>query len=280
MMRVRWGVLGVGRAGRARVEAIRAAPRSEVVGAWRGDVVGTKVRPFDSITELLQHVDAVAICSPDIFHADQVHTCLAAHRHVVCEFPLASSASEASNLYAMAMAKDRLLHVEHIELLTPEAKWFREQIASRKLLGGAVRFTGGARSNIASPAHANLARLHRVVDVIGMPDGVEVRRCTDTFLSVALNYGENTCIELECTQEAGQERHFELVLELEGIILRQSDNALFRDGNRQRVPPSKGLFKMDQLAATATILDGTPSTPSPERVLDVIGLADAIMGQA
>ena len=39
MMSVRWGVVGVGRAGRARVNALRSDPRSTIVGGWRGDPV-------------------------------------------------------------------------------------------------------------------------------------------------------------------------------------------------------------------------------------------------
>jgi biliverdin reductase len=280
MMRLRWGVLGVGRAGRARIDAIRADPRCELIGAWRGDLTGADVRAFDSIVDMLQYVDAVAICSPDIYHADQVHTCLDAHRHVVCEFPLACSAHEASNLYALALAKDRVLHVEHIELLTPAAKWIREQSEGRTLVGGTVRFTGGARSQTVSPAHANVARLHRILDAVGMPDAVEVRRCTNVLLGVSLRYGADTVLELECTMEEGLERHFELVLEFADCILRQSDDALYRDGTRLRLDQGPGLFATDQLAATAAILDAAPSYASPDRVLQALRLADSIMGQA
>ena len=117
MLMVRWGVLGVGRAGRARVEALRADPRAEIVGGWRGDTDGASIDAFSSYEEMLQHVDAIAVCSPDGFHATQVHTALSAYRHVLCEFPVASSAGEASSLFALAVARDRVLHVEHIELL-------------------------------------------------------------------------------------------------------------------------------------------------------------------
>ena len=174
MMKVRWGVLGVGRAGRARVQAIRDDPRAEIVGGWRGDLAGNDVEPFSSFDEMLQHVDAVAICSPDTFHASQVHAALSAFRHVVCEFPIASSAGEASSLFALAVARDRVLHVEHIELLTPAARWLRSFAPNKTLLGGAVRFFGGARPQAISPAHANIARFQRIIDAIGIPEDIEV----------------------------------------------------------------------------------------------------------
>ena len=147
MLKVRWGVLGVGRAGRARVEALRADPRAEIVGGWRGDTDGVSIDAFSSFEEMLQHVDAVAVCSPDSFHATQVHAALSAYRHVVCEFPVASSAGEASSLFALAVARDRVLHVEHIELLTPSAKWIRNFAIGKTLVGGAVRFFWGCSAS-------------------------------------------------------------------------------------------------------------------------------------
>ena len=84
---------------------------------------------------------------------------------------------------------------------------------------------------------------------------------------------------MDCACEEGLERHFEMVLEYSHGILRQSDDALYRDGTRRRLRQGPGLFATDQLAATAAILDGTSSYASPERVLDALGLADAVMGQ-
>ena len=64
MMKVRWGVLGVGRAGRARAKALRSDPRATLVGGWRGDPESVGLTAFQSFEDMLQHVDAVAICSP------------------------------------------------------------------------------------------------------------------------------------------------------------------------------------------------------------------------
>ena len=280
MLKIRWGVLGVGRAGRARVDALRSDPRCELVGAWRGDVEGVNLRRFDSYTDMLSHVDAVAICTPDVFHGDQVHTALTARRHVVCEFPLAGSAREASNLYALSIAYDRVLHVEHIELLTPAASWLRKQSSGRKLLGGAVRFTGGARTNVTSPAHANIARLHRIIDSVGVPEGVRVERCNPAQLTLGLDYADGAEITVDCRMEEGLERHLEMVLEFEAGILRQEDRMVFQDGEQVELERGVGLFQTDQLAATASILDGAPPYASMDQVLAALGLADSIVGQA
>ena len=154
MMTVRWGVVGVGRAGNARVKALHADPRSTVIGGWRGDPESAGLHAFQGFDELLQHVDAVAICSPDPFHSTQVHAALSAYRHVVCEFPLAGSAGEASSLFALSVARDRVLHVEHIELLTPASAWIRVFCSSPL-----------ARSSAASAIRSDRMRLNTACDV-------------------------------------------------------------------------------------------------------------------
>ena len=280
MLKVRWGVLGVGRAGRARVEALRADPRAEIVGGWRGDTDGASIDAFSSYEEMLQHVDAVAVCSPDGFHATQVHTALSAYRHVLCEFPVASTAGEASSLFALAVARDRVLHVEHIELLTPAAKWIRDFAQGKTLLGGAVRFFGGERPNAVSPAHANIARFQRIIDSVGVPEDVDVERCTPFNLGVQLLYPDDVTINLDCRMEKEMDRHLEMVLEFEQGIVRQEDGDVFLDGSAVEFEESTGLFKADQLKATASILDGMDSYIPMEQVLDGLNLADLVMGVA
>lgn len=278
MMKVRWGVLGVGLAGRARVRAIRADPRAELVGGWRGSPESVDLESFSSFEEMLQHVDAVAICSPDNFHASQVHIALSTHRHVVCEFPVAASAGEASSLFALSVARDRVLHVEHIELLTPAARWIRNFAFGKTLLGGNVRFWGGARPRATSPAHANIARFQRIIDAVGVPDDVEVERCTPSNLAVQLAYPDGVAIGLDCRMEEGLERNLEMVLEFDEGIVRQQARQIFLDGEEVDLEPMEGLFQADQLAATASILDGAESYIPMEQVLDGLSVADLVMG--
>ena len=280
MMKVRWGVLGVGRAGRARVAALRADPRAVLIGGWRGDLAGNDLQAFRSFDEMIQHVDAVAICSPDGFHASQVHAALSAHRHVLVEFPVASSAGETSSLYALSVARDRVLHVEHIEMLTPDAKWVRGFAAGKTLLGGAVRFFGGERTGVVSPAHGNIARFQRIIDAVGVPEDVAVERCTPFNLAVQLQYDAGVVVHLDCRMEADMARRFEMVLEFEEGMVRAENGAIFLDGAQVDLEEGGGLFAADQLAATAIILDGQEPYISMEQVLDGLSLADLVMGAA
>ena len=194
---------------------------------------------------MLQHVDAVAVCSPDTYHASQVHAALSAYRHVVCEYPIASSAGEASSLFALAVARDRVLHVEHIELLTPAAVWIRDFAAGKTLVGGAVRFFGGPRPRAASPAHANIARLQRIIDAVGPPDDVSVERCTPANLGVQMIYPGDVRVSLDCRMEEGLSRQLEFVLEFEQGIVRQEAGRCSSTARRWSLSPRPGLFKTD-----------------------------------
>ena len=69
-------------------------------------------------------------------------------------------------------------------------------------------------------------------------------------------------------------------LEFEDGILRQEDRMVFQDGEQVELERGVGLFQTDQLAATASILDGASPYASMDQVLAALGLADSIVGQA
>ena len=150
----------------------------------------------------------------------------------------------------------------------------------KTLAGGTIRFSGGARERVLSPAHANIARFHRIIDAVGIPEDVGVQRCTPQHLAVRLQFENDVSLGLDCRMEEGLKRHLEMVLEFEEGIVRQEDGEIFLDGSKVELEPSPGLFKSDQISATAAILDGVESYVSMERVLEGLSLADLVMGAA
>jgi len=164
-------VIGAGRAGAARIRALEVSPRAHlaaVVSRSRPDAV--------SLAVALARADvaAVIVCTPNLLHAETARAALGAGRHVAVEFPLAASADEARGLLADAARRARVLHEEHIELLSPSQQALR---ARARELGpprrGAVTFSGDSTGWLGDPALAGsaalgaLARLHRLVDLFG-----------------------------------------------------------------------------------------------------------------
>jgi len=261
---IRWGVVGVGRAGAARVHALRADPRASIVGGVRGALDELQVPGFASLEALFAAVDAVAICSPDGHHGEQVRRALDAGCHVVCEFPLAQDSATAAALFEHADRTGRVLHVEHIELLTPTAIWLLGRCRGRRLVRARLAFQRPTTSG--RIAHDNLARFHRLWDAVGRPE-VDGRH---------LRVG-GAPVLLDLRHAPGEPRRFELDLHLDdGCVIRQRDRVLLEDDQQVPLPPSTGLFATDQLAASAAMLDGAAPYVARERIVGVLALADAL----
>jgi biliverdin reductase len=77
------------------------------------------VSALDSWQQLATHpeLDLVIVANINREHAAIAGTALKAGKHVIVEYPLAFSTQEAQELIALAQQQNKLLHVEHIELL-------------------------------------------------------------------------------------------------------------------------------------------------------------------
>ena len=128
---MRWGVVGVGRAGRACARAIALDPGATLRAVCRGRFAHEFEAPEVGFDDLIQRVDAVAICSPSAEHEAQVRRALEADCDVVVEFPVALEPVAAQALFSLAQRQERLLHVEHIELLAPWHQALRQRIVGQ-----------------------------------------------------------------------------------------------------------------------------------------------------
>lgn len=278
---MRWGVIGVGRAGSARVRALREDPRAEVVMGYRGSALAELELPeAESLEQLFEAVDAVAICSPDDTHAPYVEGALGAGLHVLCEFPLAPNALVARRLFRLAREAGRVLHVEHIELLSGSARYLRGHAALRTVEKGALRFRGGPRRGGISIAHSNVARLHRLADLVGTPRRLHVEERTEEQLRGHFPWaGEGNQLDYDFVLAADQQRRTELsVVFTDGTMAAQFGRHLLVGGAPVELPkPQRGLFAQDQLNATARILDGALPYVTEERIVEVLQLADRLM---
>ena len=111
LSRITAGVVGVGFIGVAHIEALRrlGIDVAGVVGSSperaraKADAADLP-KVYESVGALAADpdIDVIHIASPNNVHADQVRTCLAAGKHVVCEKPLALNSADAADLVERA----------------------------------------------------------------------------------------------------------------------------------------------------------------------------------
>lgn len=269
MKPLRWGILGVGGAGRARGRAIQQDPRAELLAGHRGDPAALGI-PSWSQAQILEHCDAVAICSPDALHAEQIHAALLADCHVLTEFPICQSAAQARELFALAKARSKVLHVEHIELLGGVSQVLGTQSLSPR--SAHLSFQTGPRP--LSVAWGNVARIHRALHALGDPSGVRVEARSQRQLVGALLYpwGE---LGLDFQQAPGLKRQTRFVISGSHTWM-QENRSLTRDGTTLTLPKNRGLFLEDQLLASAHFLDGTPQSLPQARIVRALELIEAL----
>lgn len=123
---VRIGMVGTGFVARLRANALQTSDRASLVAvaghnpadtqAFAAQYNAVAVDDWKALIDRAD-LDLVVVCHINRDHSTVVAAALEANHHVVVEYPLALSADEAQPLLTLANAKQRLLHVEHIELL-------------------------------------------------------------------------------------------------------------------------------------------------------------------
>ncbi|MCB9685661.1 MAG: Gfo/Idh/MocA family oxidoreductase [Alphaproteobacteria bacterium] len=278
---LRWSVIGVGVAGRARARAIAADPRAQLACVWRGKhAPETGARMATDLADAIASADVVAICSPTGVHADQARQVLRAGRHCLVEFPLATTASEAASLFALARERGLVLHVEHIELLEAAGRTLGSHVRPEIVASASVSFRGVGPEGASAPdlALANVARLHRLCAVTGPIASVvavdhEPGRLTAELLTA--HGSRATCLFEQAPYF--QRRTLLEVRTAAGAAWKQSNDLLTRDGVPQTLLGVGELFPKDQRRVSARILDGTAPYVAEERVLHVLDLV-AMLG--
>jgi predicted dehydrogenase len=91
---MRAAILGTGFMGRVHLEGVRRL----------GTVEAEMVSPRSDWKKELARFDAVHVCTPNALHVPMARTALEAGKHVLCEKPLATSASDAQELVKLASA--------------------------------------------------------------------------------------------------------------------------------------------------------------------------------
>ncbi len=267
------GIVGAGRAGRARMRAIEGRDDVKLIGVASSQAdVGT--HQFAELTAS-PDVDAIFVCSVNAAHAEQVGAALAAGKHVLCEYPLALSHDDAVRLFDLAQDRGRVLHVEHIELLSGSQTALRQ--AARGLgrpVDGRYHTEANSEGWIADmrlagfPSFSGISRLSRLVDLFG-PAGVEDAHLDELEdeqrLVVDLSFVHGGRCRLDYRRGRGLPRREDWDIRCERGALRTLPPV-----------PTKPLFATDLDFFVGRVTAGEESYISDEQILDVMSLAEEI----
>ncbi len=119
---VRMGIAGTGSLGFHHTRIAGELEDVERVGFFeprsqRADEVRSKLgaRPFDSLDELLDEIDALIIATPTTTHRDVAEAALKRGVHLFIEKPIASSLEEADRILEAADRSGALVQIGHVE---------------------------------------------------------------------------------------------------------------------------------------------------------------------
>jgi predicted dehydrogenase len=151
---IRCAIAGLGRWGRALVEAAKASPRLKITRAMEADLERSRsfceergIALTGSFEAILADpaVDAILLATPHSLHRAQVIAAAAARKQVFCEKPLALRRADASEMFEACRTANVVLAVGHNRRFWPSMRALREIVARGEL--GTILHIEGHNSN-------------------------------------------------------------------------------------------------------------------------------------
>ncbi|PSN16772.1 glycosyl transferase family 2 [filamentous cyanobacterium CCT1] len=316
---VRVGLVGTGFVARLRADALQEMPSAQLVavaGHTSAETVAFadqySTLALDRWQDLVNHpdLDVIMVCHINSEHSTVVAAALEANRHVVVEYPLALDAETAQALLTLAQSKQRLLHVEHIELLGGTHRALKANLAAVGLPFYARYSTLAPRRPaprtwtycpqlFGFPLVGALSRLHRLIDCFGPVARVY---CQNHYSGLTQSPDEMTCYSTcLCTAQLtfasgliaevvygkGEElweatRRLE-VMGSEGYLCFEGDRGTLTDAQGSRpleVGSRRGLFAADTAQVIDHLLTGQALYCTPEASLYTLQVATAAQRSA
>lgn len=274
-------VIGVGVAGRARVKALTGHPCATLVAVHRGRFAAGAGVPQLGADEILGAAEVVIVASPSDTHEAWVEAALRAGRHVIVEYPLARTGHAARRLLALAAEQDRVLHVEHIGRLAPTTVWLADEVARAGWTGGSLSFEspGPPWADGATHAWQNESRLHRLTQVLGWPERVDVEAADGATVVATAVWPDGRRVALRFVRGSG-DRGLEFVVDTPSGERRISGRGAFDRGSAV-VLPERALFRADldvALDRIAGVADSYLSDAEMAAILDLTEVVGEVPG--
>ena len=304
------GIVGTGYAAKQRAEALTKDKRSllyALTGNTRDKTTqfcqNFSVSAFDSWQILVKepNIDLVIICTINRDHAAIARSALEAGKHVIVEYPLAFHPNEAEALINLAKVQNKLLHVEHIEIIGGLHQTMRQILPEIGQVFYARYITMNPKRNVPRrwtfhqemfgfPLTAALSRIHRFTDLFGsvtsvscqsrfwnLPESGYYRACLcdaqlrfQNGLIADITYGKGEVFWQSC-------RTFELHGDKGTLIFEGTEGTLIRGGEKTsiEVGSRRGLFAKDTKMVLDHLIEGKSLYVSPQSSYYALRVADA-----
>ena len=306
---MRVGLVGTGYAAKLRAQTLLNDPRAELIAVVGGNTL-SKTEAFakdfqlmvlDSPQQLIQEdIELVIVSNVNSEHGAVARAALEADKHVAIEYPMSLDLVEASELIDLAKSKNKLLHVEHIELLgglhlalkqhlDKVGEVFYVRYSTIKPENPAPRKWTYSHNLFGFPLMGAISRLHRLTNLFGEVMAVnchnrfwetEVEFYQSCFCTTQLNFSSGLLAEVvyakgETMWEA--ERKFEVHGENGGLIFNSQEGLFINSQGTTpiEVASRRGLFAKDTTMVLDYLFDGTPLYVTPEESLYALKVADA-----
>jgi len=304
------GIIGTGFAAKRRAEAFQADSRS-VLRCVAGNTAANtetfsqtfqvpKAESWQTLVEQPE-LDLVVIASMNQDHGAMVQAALLAGKHVLVEYPLALDYPTGQALVELAKRQEKLLHIEHIELLggvhqalrryLPDiGTVFSARYATVMPQHPAPRRWTYHREQFGFPLVAALSRLHRLTNLFGPVQRVACQ--TRFWPETTLDYFQACLCQAQLQFETGilaevvygkgevfhhSDRRFLIEGERGALVLEGEEGVLIQGETTQtlEVGSRRGLFAQDTRLVLDYLYEGTPLYVRPEESLYALKIAEA-----
>ena len=306
---IRVGIVGTGFAAKLRAEMLVADVRSNLVAVAGHNPEKTAefCQAFGAETSVSwrklverDDLDLVIVCTVNRDHGAIVLAALENDKHVVVEYPLSLDVSEGERAIELAKQKQKLLHIEHIELLGG----LHQAIKTSLPLIGKVFYTRYVtitsvhsvqerwtyqHSLFGFPLIGAISRLHRFTDLFGEVTNVN---CQTQFWDTKPDFYKACLCNAQLRFANGvfaeavygkgdtfwqSENMFTIYGEEGTLVFTPESGKLIQGENMQtiEVGSRRGLFAKDMDMVLECLLNGTPLYVNNASSLYALKVADA-----
>jgi biliverdin reductase len=306
---IRVGIVGAGFAAKLRAQTVQADARAHLVtvAGHNPEKTAAFCQEFGaeaavSWRKLVERddLDLIIVCTVNRDHGAIVHAALENNKHVVVEYPLSLDVSEAESAIELAKQKQKLLHIEHIELLGGLHQAIQESLplVGKVFYARYVTITSVQsvpqrwtyqHSLFGFPLIGAISRLHRFTDLFGEVTSVNCQtQFWDTqpdfykacLCNAQLRFANG--VFAEAVYGKGEtfwqsENVFTIYGEEGTLVFTPESGQLIQGENRRKIEVGtrRGLFAKDTDMVLEYLFNGTPLYVDNGKSLYALKVADA-----